>query len=210
MNEELSPTDTPTLASMSQQQQQQRRPTVHKSSPLAMSATTPVTPETATYANTSRRVNDAPAPVISEPTPPASRPGAARTGTRARDLLRQHYGMGLVPPASSSGRADDPMDLDSKVFDAKAYYEQLITTTNLTGLLKKENELAAQIRQLDGERQSLVYNHHHELIAASDTIGAMKVQADSLDADLEKLRAAFSEISRLAAETSRDEDQQRS
>jgi hypothetical protein len=33
--------------------------------------------------------------------------------------------------------------VDSKVFDAKAYYEQLITTTSLTGLLKKENELAA-------------------------------------------------------------------
>lgn len=27
-----------------------------------------------------------------------------------------------------------------------------------------------EIRELDGERQSLVYNHHHELIEASDTI----------------------------------------
>jgi hypothetical protein len=31
----------------------------------------------------------------------------------------------------------------------------------------------AEIRQLDSDRQSLVYNHHHELIAASDTIGAV-------------------------------------
>ena len=87
---------------------------------------------------------------------------------------------------------------DSASFDAKAYYEQLITTTTLTGLLKRENELSAglstlfgflpyvyiaylsdfvslvlEIRQLDGERQSLVYNHHHELIAASDTIRAV-------------------------------------
>ena len=30
-----------------------------------------------------------------------------------------------------------------------------------------------EIRQLDSERQSLVYNHHHELIAASDTIAAV-------------------------------------
>lgn len=30
--------------------------------------------------------------------------------------------------------------------------------------------LRAEIRELDGERQSLVYNHHHELIDASDTI----------------------------------------
>ena len=113
----------------------------------------------------------------------------------------------------------------------------------MTGLLKRENELStglspfqsclriyllpltflslvSEIRQLDGERQSLVYNHHHELIAASDTIRAvgpivrrgkereephpyltqMKSRAESLDADLDKLKVAFSEISRLASE----------
>jgi len=30
--------------------------------------------------------------------------------------------------------------------------------------------MTTEIRELDGERQSLVYNHHHELIEASDTI----------------------------------------
>ena len=33
--------------------------------------------------------------------------------------------------------------------------------------------MVIEIRQLDSERQSLVYNHHHELIAASDTIAAV-------------------------------------
>ena len=79
---------------------------------------------------------------------------------------------------------------DSSAFDAKSYYEQLITTSSLPALLKRENELLAgmsslpliritlivslaEIRQLDGERQSLVYNRHHELIAAGDTISAV-------------------------------------
>jgi len=125
--------------------------------------------------------------------------------------------------------------VDSTAFDAKTYYEQLITTSSLPTLLKRENDLLAgkihlpphddvstwciEIRQLDSERQSLVYNRHHELIAASDTIGAvgvfcpltklvrhhnkctqMKTRADSLDTDLDHLREAFSEISRLGAE----------
>ncbi len=34
-----------------------------------------------------------------------------------------------------------------------------------------------EIRELDSERQSLVYNHHHELIAASDTIAAVRVSS---------------------------------
>jgi len=52
---------------------------------------------------------------------------------------------------------------------------------------------------LDSGRQSLVYNHHHELIAASDTISAMKVRADELDPELDALKAAFSKISRLSS-----------
>ncbi|KAI0714303.1 Vps51/Vps67-domain-containing protein, partial [Cerioporus squamosus] len=121
---------------------------------------------------------------------------------RARDLLRKHYGLGLGPPPPLGGpkSSQDPMDFDSPVFDARAYYEQLITTSSLPTLLKTENDLLTEMRQLDSERQSLVYNHHHELIAASDTIAAMKSRAENLDADLDLLRAAFSEISRLSAE----------
>ncbi|CAE6495255.1 unnamed protein product [Rhizoctonia solani] len=74
-------------------------------------------------------------------TPPVS-PGVTRgsRGGRARDLLRKHYGLG-VAAASGSLRSKDPMDLDSSNFDAKAYYEHLITTATLPELLKKENEL---------------------------------------------------------------------
>ncbi|KAG1865438.1 Vps51/Vps67-domain-containing protein [Suillus subalutaceus] len=125
--------------------------------------------------------------------------------SRARDLLRKHYGLGVGPPLPLPGRSDDPMDLDSAAFDAKSYYEQLITASSLSALLKRENDLLTEIRQLDGDRQSLVYNHHHELIAASDTIAAMKTRAEGLDADLDLLKAAFSEISRLGAKVSVEE-----
>jgi len=33
------------------------------------------------------------------------------------------------------------MDLDSPAFDAKSYYEQLITTSSLPALLKTSNDL---------------------------------------------------------------------
>ncbi|KAI6129022.1 hypothetical protein EDD16DRAFT_1546793 [Pisolithus croceorrhizus] len=38
---------------------------------------------------------------------------------------------------------------------------------------------STEIWRLDGERQSLAYNHHHELITTRDTIAAMKTQAKS-------------------------------
>jgi len=96
----------------------------------------------------------------------------------------------------------DPMDIDSPAFDPHMYYSTLISTSSLPVLLAKENELMSEIRTLYGERQSLVYNHHHELIAASDTIKSMKKRAEGLDSSLDTLKAAFSEISRLGAELS--------
>ncbi|KAH0585235.1 Fat-free like protein [Termitomyces sp. J132] len=158
-------------------------------------------------------LNPTSSPVPSTSTTPhanSEHPSARRSSTpstpppqksRARDLLRKHYGLGVGPPPPIPGKAaNDPMNLDSTAFDAKSYYEQLITTSSLQSLLKRENELLSEIRELDSERQSLVYNHHHELIAASDTIATMKTRAESLDADLDLLKVAFSEISRISSE----------
>jgi vacuolar protein sorting-associated protein 51 len=116
MSTDSSPSQTPTVASMSQKQRGLPANIV-KSSPLASSSSNPVTPETATFANSGgRRVSDKgkPLPSINVVEPSASstsRPPPARGGAKARDLLRQHYGMGLGPPAPLPGRVDDPMDI---------------------------------------------------------------------------------------------------
>ncbi|KAF8339587.1 Vps51/Vps67-domain-containing protein, partial [Cantharellus anzutake] len=115
---------------------------------------------------------------------------------RARDLLRQHYGLSLPAP---TGSPNDPLDIDSPAFDAQGYYTQLVAVSSLPTLLKRSNDLAEEIRQLETDRQALVYNHHHELVAASDTIRAMKSRAENVDLELDKLRDAFSEISRIGA-----------
>ncbi|KAG6828543.1 hypothetical protein H0H92_007621 [Tricholoma furcatifolium] len=168
-------------------------------------------------------LHPASSPALSTPTTAHPNPDSAQTPrlgrsapstpppqkSRARDLLRKHYGLGVGPPPPIPGKISvDPMNLDSPAFDAKTYYEQLITTSSLPALLKRENELLSEIRELDSERQSLVYNHHHELIAASDTIAAMKNRAESLDADLDLLKAAFSEISRISSEVAIESSEQ--
>ncbi|TDL25677.1 hypothetical protein BD410DRAFT_603991 [Rickenella mellea] len=169
-----------------------RPPLSSPSSSSTLSAAAALSPRRATT----------PTPVVNPPHAPSTPPPIEKPKGRARDLLRKHYGLGVgpPPPLQGPGRPLDPMNMDSPAFDARSYYEQLISTSSLLTLLKRENELTSEIRQLDSERQSLVYNHHHELIAASDTISTIKTRAESLDVDLEKLREAFSEISRLGAE----------
>ncbi|KAI9057265.1 hypothetical protein FKP32DRAFT_1598368 [Trametes sanguinea] len=167
-------TRTPTTAIPRPPASPLRRPT-SPSSLRSVSGAAP--PGTSTPRRASGSLASASASTISVPL--EGRPGAGgvdRSKTRARELLRKHYGLGLGPPPPLGGAksSQDPMDFDSPVFDARAYYEQLITTSSLPTLLKTENDLLTEIRQLDSERQSLVYNHHHELIAASDTIAAVR------------------------------------
>lgn len=73
----------------------------------------------------------------------------------------------------------------------------MLNTSTLAQLLKASTELSKSISDLEGERQSLVYNHHHELIDASVTISKMKVRAESLDSTLEQLKAGLSRCSEL-------------
>ena len=106
-----------------------------------------------------RKISSGPASVSTASLPNSNQPD--RNRSKARDLLRKHYGLGVGPPLPS-GKPQDPMDLgkpavrctlingisswlfplsDSPAFDAKAYYEQLITTSSLATLLKRESEL---------------------------------------------------------------------
>ena len=135
-----------------------------------------------------------------------------RTRSKARDLLRKHYGLGVGPPPPS-GKPQDPMDLGESMPRLEQYtlftalYFYRLSSIRCQSLLRatdhdlvvsnplETRERAAlrcvppvppyrswkfttfwfrtEIRSLDSDRQSLVYNHHHELIAASDTISAV-------------------------------------
>ncbi|GAA5858778.1 hypothetical protein JCM8547_004984 [Rhodosporidiobolus lusitaniae] len=113
---------------------------------------------------------------------------------RNRNLLRDYYGL-----ANTASKAEQ-LDIDSpSSFNPDAYFASLTSTASLPDLLTRENELLNEIRELDGERQSLVYNHHHELIDASATIRKMKSRAEALDTSLDALKTSFQSISQLSA-----------
>lgn len=143
----------------------------------------------------------------------------------AKDLLRDYYGLSRAGGAvqdekgttKSIGVESNPLNIgrcrvpclflpvpnrtrvypDSPSFSAQAYIQDLLDTSTLPQLLKANAEISSSILDLESERQSLVYNHHHELIDASVTISKMKVRAESLDSTLEQLKAGLSRCSEL-------------
>ncbi|EGF98813.1 uncharacterized protein MELLADRAFT_76017 [Melampsora larici-populina 98AG31] len=123
---------------------------------------------------------------------------------RNRNLLRDYYGLSST---SSNHPPEETHDMDSVLFNHQVWFERLIqdssgstTSTGSSGsrldlILSNANQIVSEIRELDGERQSLVYNHHHELVDASVTIGKMKTSAETLDNTLNELQTEFSSIS---------------
>ncbi|GAA5898074.1 hypothetical protein JCM8208_000148 [Rhodotorula glutinis] len=162
------------------------------------------------FATPTRRPSHAPSSVTDVASPPPSfsrrvsavssvgggggaSPSVAGSERKRRTRLRDYYG--LATP--KEGQA---LDVDSPDrFDPDSYFHSLSSTASLPDLLKREIDLLNEIRELDGERQSLVYNHHHELIDASDTIRKMKSRAEALDTSLDALKTSFQSISQLSA-----------
>ncbi|GAA5826689.1 hypothetical protein JCM5353_000081 [Sporobolomyces roseus] len=160
-----------------------------------MATTTPRRPS---YAPS---VSDIASPPSSLPRRPSSinsndqTPSGSDRRKKNRTLLRDYYGLGQ--------NKGDPLDIDSPdTFNPSTYFTNLTSTASLPDLLKRETLLLNEIRELDGERQSLVYNHHHELIEASDTIRKMKSRAESLDTSLEALKTSFESINQLSTSLS--------
>ncbi|WVQ70800.1 hypothetical protein IAR50_000322 [Cryptococcus sp. DSM 104548] len=114
-----------------------------------------------------------------------------------REQFRNFYGLkgeGLKNGVPNG----DSLDIDSPGFKVGVYYEDLISRSDLSTLMKTASSLASDIGTLQGSRHALVYNHHHQLFAAGDTISNLNVRTPQLLSVVTNLQQSFSSISQLA------------
>jgi len=52
-------------------------------------------------------------------------------------------------------------------FDSEGYYDGLVGKSNLVDLMKAASSLGVDIASLQGEKYTLVYNHHHQVSRVS-------------------------------------------
>jgi len=141
-------------------------------SPMASSPTPSNPSNKLTVAlNAARRGESSPS------TPTVRRNPAILTPTARKQALRDFYNLDKSKSASSSST----IELDREEFDGKDYVDKVVRERNLSTLIAMENDLVqgisrgvsfvdVDIRNLDGERKSLVYDNYNKLIAATETI----------------------------------------
>ncbi|WFD18867.1 hypothetical protein MCAP1_001080 [Malassezia caprae] len=108
--------------------------------------------------------------------------------TSKADSLKEFYGIPTTPkaaeaPAEAAAPAPPPS------------LNELATSRPLGELLQLSSQRLDAVRDLYADRQSLVYNHHQELVGASETVGDMRRGIEalapsraSLEQQLEQMR----------------------
>ncbi|KAJ1656223.1 hypothetical protein IWQ61_004168 [Dispira simplex] len=89
---------------------------------------------------------------------------------------------------SDSHRSEALYDFNSTRFEPKRYATALLKDQPLTAVLQQANRLNQEIRQLDGDMKTLVYENYSKFIRATETIGKMKTDVVDMDAEMVKLQ----------------------
>ncbi|KAJ2743176.1 hypothetical protein GGI20_003940 [Coemansia sp. BCRC 34301] len=105
---------------------------------------------------------------------------------------------GIVPrrPAKTPvAPLPDPLDIDAQSFDARKYLKKALLEQGVSELLATDIQLVGQVRQIDGDMKTMVYENYSKFISATETIGKMKADADFMDAEMERLSRRVNDIS---------------
>lgn len=150
---------------------------------------------------------------------------------RNRAALRDYYGLKNATKEGDSkiseestrtelGPEEDETltELDASEFNAEGFVEDLLAREGLNGVLKVEADLLSrafflraptpaaesclEIRNLDSDRKSLVYDNYSKLLSATSTIRRMRGNMDPLAPTTHTLGPAISHIAETAASLS--------
>ncbi|XP_026192255.1 uncharacterized protein LOC34619172 [Cyclospora cayetanensis] len=182
----------------------QKRPLAADQQPTA-SATAPDLCEASAVGGSS--VDTAPAPVSAGATT-ARQPHGARGGVDAARQLLQEMPPLLHPSASSSprpagsralGASTSPrvppsLDLNSPAFDMQAYFTAAVRSCSLRELLRLTNELEAEVRILERDIRTLVYENYGKFLSATETVRRVRQAMGDIEQQLQHLSLSVSAI----------------
>ncbi|KAI8087890.1 Vps51/Vps67-domain-containing protein [Gilbertella persicaria] len=112
-------------------------------------------------------------------------------------ILKKYYGIKDKVVDSSSQSQDNarPFDIDGNSFNSSKYFASLLKEKSLKELVEKNNQLVGEIREIDGDMKTLVYENYSKFISATDTIRKMKSNVESMESEMARLNENIAQIS---------------
>lgn len=114
-------------------------------------------------------------------------------------MLKMYYGL---DKDQEGGGSLDPCDIDGAHFNPEMYLGKLIQEKSLTELMDQESEMVRQIRSLDSDMQTLVYENYNKFISATDTIRKMKNDFRKMEDEMDHLATNMGRITEFSGNIS--------
>uniref|UniRef100_G1SE49 Vacuolar protein sorting-associated protein 51 homolog n=1 Tax=Oryctolagus cuniculus TaxID=9986 RepID=G1SE49_RABIT len=142
-----------------------------------------------------------PGPGDSPEGPEAEAPERRR---KAHGMLKLYYGLSEGEAAGRPPGPDplDPTDLNGAHFDPEVYLDKLRRECPLAQLMDSETDMVRQIRALDSDMQTLVYENYNKFISATDTIRKMKNDFRKMEDEMDRLATNMAVITDFSARIS--------
>ncbi|XP_032345654.1 vacuolar protein sorting-associated protein 51 homolog isoform X2 [Camelus ferus] len=123
---------------------------------------------------------------------------------KAHGMLKLYYGLSEGEAAGRPVGPDplDPTDLNGAHFDPEVYLDKLRRECPLAQLMDSETDMVRQIRALDSDMQTLVYENYNKFISATDTIRKMKNDFRKMEDEMDRLATNMAVITEFSARIS--------
>uniref|UniRef100_A0A8C7ULM1 Vacuolar protein sorting-associated protein 51 homolog n=1 Tax=Oncorhynchus mykiss TaxID=8022 RepID=A0A8C7ULM1_ONCMY len=132
-------------------------------------------------------------------TPPDSDPARKR---RVHGMLKLYYGLNEEGKTVDQAESMDPCDINGPHFDPEVYLNKLRRECSLGELMDQETCMVKQIRSLDSDMQTLVYENYNKFISATDTIRKMKNDFKKMEDEMDCLSTNMASITDFSARIS--------
>ncbi|XP_049448366.1 vacuolar protein sorting-associated protein 51 homolog [Epinephelus fuscoguttatus] len=131
-------------------------------------------------------------------------PGEPGPGRRRRvhGMLKLYYGINEEGKAAEQAESLDPCDINGPHFDPEHFLNKLRRECSLAELMDQETCMVKQIRSLDSDMQTLVYENYNKFISATDTIRKMKNDFKKMEDEMDCLSANMAAITEFSARIS--------
>lgn len=92
--------------------------------------------------------------------------------------------------------------IDNPSFDPSQAFTDLVSTHTFEELLLLQSNLTSEIKSLDGNMQTLVYENYNKFISATDTIRSMKTHVESMESEMKLLEQSMEKIQLISSKVS--------
>lgn len=118
---------------------------------------------------------------------------------RVHGMLKLYYGLNEEGNPDEQPMSLDPCDINGPHFDPEHFLNKLRRECSLAELMDQETCMVKQIRSLDSDMQTLVYENYNKFISATDTIRKMKNDFKKMEDEMDCLSANMAAITDFSA-----------